>query len=81
MNNSSGRLTSAMLEILMDCHEREMMRQPPSYYRTQFAKGLVKRGYVVDLMHLNEETGKEELAFVITAAGKDFLANKIGCNH
>ena len=74
------RLTAGMLEILMDCHEREMMRQPPSSYPTQFAKGLIKRGFIIDLMYRNIRTNKEELAFVITKEGKDFLANKTRLN-
>ncbi|MEO5942852.1 MAG: hypothetical protein ABIP30_00265 [Ferruginibacter sp.] len=70
------RLTTGMLEILMDCHEREMMKQPPSYYPTRFAKGLIKRGLIVDLMYRNVRTDREELAFVITEAGKNFLDKK-----
>jgi hypothetical protein len=75
MTNSSRGLTAGMLEILMDCHEREMMRQPPSYYRTQYVKGLIKRGYLSDIMHPSDTTGKMELAFIITDEGRNFLLN------
>ncbi|MEO7049589.1 MAG: hypothetical protein ABI091_30075 [Ferruginibacter sp.] len=71
------RVTPYMLDILMDCHEREMMKHRPINYRTQYIKGLVERGYVKDTFAANEATGKKELAFVITNLGKDFLARRI----
>ncbi|MEO5944120.1 MAG: hypothetical protein ABIP30_11960 [Ferruginibacter sp.] len=73
---TSRRVTAFMLDILMDCHEREIMKQPPINYRTQHTKGLIERGYVRDLIVKNELTGREKLAFIITDLGKAFLAEK-----
>jgi predicted transcriptional regulator len=70
------KVTNFMLDILMDCHEREIMKQVPVNYRTQHIKGLINRGYIKDVIATNEDTGKKELAFTITNDGKAFLARK-----
>ena len=65
-----------MIEMLMDCHEREMLNQPPSKnYITRTAKGLLKRGLVVDIMYYDSEKEKKYLAFKLTEQGKSFLKN------
>ena len=65
-------LTTKMVELLMDCHERELHQQAPySIYYTQTAKGLVTRG----LFYVKQYTEgpKPYMGFYITQLGIDYL--------
>jgi hypothetical protein len=67
-------LTKKALEMLMDCHEREMLKHEPcSTYHTQTARGLVMRGLFNSRMFTSPTTGKTYMAFYVTEAGKEFL--------
>lgn len=71
-----GPLTAKALEMLMDCHERELLGQEPcDTYRTQTAKGLVMRGFFTSAMYTSKITSKTYMAFYVTEAGKEFLRN------
>lgn len=73
MNNITIRpLTKKMKELLMDCHEREILHQAPySIYYTQTAKGLVTRGLFYVKQYLASD--KPYMGFYITQLGIDYL--------
>jgi hypothetical protein len=67
-------LTKNALEMLMDCHEREILQQEPcNTYLTQTARGLVIRGFFTSQMYTSPTTGKTYMAFYVTEAGKEYL--------
>lgn len=67
-------LTPAMLEMLMDCHERELLfREPCDTYKTQSAKGLIQRGLFTSKMFTSSISKKTYMAFYVTQKGKDYL--------
>jgi hypothetical protein len=70
-----------MIEVLMDCHEKELLQQEPcaGTSRTQNKKMLIARGLLEAKMYANKTNGKIVMAFFITAAGKEYLNNII--NH
>lgn len=73
-NNFYKPLTNSMIEMLMDCHERELLKQPPSNsYFTRTAKGLISRGMFVAEMYRKNPESKQYLAFKLTGRGKDYL--------
>ena len=71
------RLTSTMIELLMDCHERELQNQEPcsGVSRTQNKKLLLSRGFLEAKMYTSKVSGKIYMAFFITATGKKYLKN------
>ena len=72
--SSMKPLTPAMLEMLMDCHERELLNlEPCDTYKTQSAKGLVMRGLFTSKMYTSPTTHRTYMAFYVTQKGKDFL--------
>jgi hypothetical protein len=77
MNNKFKKmkpLTNKMIEMLMDCHERELLKQEPcDTYTTQTAKGLVTRGLFTSAMYTSPTTGKRYMAFYVTALGVEYL--------
>ena len=67
-------LTPKMLEMLMDCHERELQsHEPCNTYLTQTAKGLVSRGLFTSEMYTSPKSGKRYMAFYVTGLGKKYL--------
>jgi len=68
-------LTPAMIEMLMDCHERELQQQEPcsGVLKTQVTKGLLTRGLLRTDTYTDRSTGRIYLAFFITELGKTFL--------
>lgn len=67
-------LTNNMIEMLMDCHERELQtKEPCDTYHTQFAKGLVTRGLFTSRMYKSPTTKRTYMAFFITEKGKEYL--------
>jgi hypothetical protein len=64
-----------MIEVLMDCHERELLGLEPcaGTAKTQNKKLLIARGLLEPKMHINKSTGKIIMAYFITAAGKEYL--------
>jgi hypothetical protein len=67
-------LTIKMIEMLMDCHERELQtKEPCDTYRTQSAKGLVSRGLFTSNMFKSPASQRSYMAFYITEKGKEYL--------
>ena len=68
-------LTDRMLEILMDCHEREMMNlEPREAGSIQFAGGLVDRGMLGTRTYVTSKN-KTIVAFYVTQLGRTYLNN------
>ena len=78
MNNTSLKnkpLTSRMIEVLMDCHEKEMMDLEPCNPGTlHFANGLIERGMLKTRIHITDK-GKKITAFYVTQLGRTYLSN------
>ncbi|MCP9750566.1 hypothetical protein [Ferruginibacter sp. HRS2-29] len=67
-------LTPAMLEMMMDCHERELQTlEPCDTYKTQSAKGLIQRGLFTSRMYTSPTTKRTYMAFYVTQKGKEYL--------
>jgi hypothetical protein len=67
-------LTKNMIEMLMDCHERELLNQEPcDINNTRIAKGLLTRGLFTASMYRSKITGKSYMALFITPEGKEYL--------
>ena len=66
------RLTKLMIELLMDCHERELMDQTPPDACSQTAAGLIRRKLVTVAPYINEK-GKTIMSIYISYHGKRFL--------
>ena len=73
---SEKRPTPKMVELLMECHEREILKQEPltSLMITQATKGLVNRGFLKAI----PEAKKPRLMFKITPEGKEYLEEAKG---
>ena len=68
------RLTKHMLEVLMDCHERELMKLEPCHTtNTRYIRGLIERGYLKSKI-LIAETGKRIVVFYVTELGAEYLS-------
>ncbi|MEO6455496.1 MAG: hypothetical protein ABIN97_15560 [Ginsengibacter sp.] len=69
-------LTSRMIEILMDCHERELMNVEPCHStNTKYIKGLIERGMVTTKLSVNGN-GKPIVTFCVTNVARSYL-NKL----
>jgi hypothetical protein len=69
-------LTSRMLEILMDCHERELMNLEPCEAGTvHFVTGLIDRGMLSTKTYVTN-SNKKIIAFYVTHTGRAYL-NKL----
>jgi hypothetical protein len=67
-------LTKNMIEMLMDCHERELLNlEPCDINNTRIAKGLLTRGLFKASMYRNKTTGKNYMALFVTPKGKEYL--------
>ena len=68
-------LTPKMKEILLECHEKELLRQEPlsGVAITQNTKGLVQRGLIKATVTIHHLTGKILMTFFITDVGKGYL--------
>ena len=67
-------LTKKMIEFLMDCHERELMKMSPSEATQGGAKGVLIRGLVIPALFVDEK-GKSLMCVRITNKGKEYLKN------
>jgi hypothetical protein len=62
-----------MEEVLMDCHEREILKQEPcEVASTKHSKGLIERGFAAAKYFTNAQ-GKKYMALVVTDLGKEYL--------
>ncbi|MEO6557555.1 MAG: hypothetical protein ABIN92_08575 [Ferruginibacter sp.] len=67
-------LSPKMEEVLMDLHERDILKQEPlSTYYSKFCKGLLERGLICARPAIIE--GKFIMAFFITNLGLNYLDN------
>jgi hypothetical protein len=46
-------LTKGMIELLMDCHERELMNLPPNHGTVKYAGSLLKKKLLTHRLHSN----------------------------
>lgn len=65
-------LTKQMIEILMDCHERELMNQPPLNASSVNVLALIRRKLISVEPYINEK-GKTIMSIYITYEGKRLL--------
>jgi hypothetical protein len=65
-------LSAHMLELLMDCHERELLKQEPCDIGKSKANGLLNRKFVEPRKYLNSK-GKEIIGLYVTDAGRKYL--------
>ena len=64
-----------MLEILMDCHEKELMNiDPNEVASTHYSTGLIKRGFITIQPYVTKK-GKRYFAMFLSNAGRNFLSN------
>ena len=76
MNNSINKpLTNRMIEILMDCHERELMRlEPCNAGTTRHVRALIERR-LLSAKEYKTEKGKKIISLYVTGLGKIYLSN------
>lgn len=60
-----------MIETLMECHEREILGQPPCLADMKSVSGLLLRGFIEP--KTIDYRGKELAGFIVTQNGKDLL--------
>ena len=66
-------LTHHMIELLMDCHEKELMKQEPcDVGTTLYAGGLLARGLLEVKPYLTPK-GKRIMALYVTELGREYL--------
>ena len=65
-------LSQRMIEQLMDCHERDLINQPPLNASSAHAHGLIRRKLVSVEPYINEK-GKMIMSIYITCRGKKLL--------
>lgn len=65
-------ITSSMESLLMECHERELMRQAPCDALTTSARGLIIRGLVI-VKNYKNEFGKWIMSIYLSEAGRRIL--------
>ena len=69
-------LTPKMEDILMDCHERQLMKTDPlGTYYSRHSKGLLIRGLIKAEPIIKK--GKYLMAFMITPQGVEYLRNNL----
>ena len=72
--NTLPRLTSNMQELLMDCHEKELMKQDPcDVGTTLYAGGLLSRG-LLEVRPFITANGKRIMAMYVTDLGRQYLS-------
>jgi hypothetical protein len=65
--------TKIMVEVLMDCHERELLKtEPMEAFTVPSLAGLVKRGMVNSRSYITQ-SGKRIIAIFITYSGRQYL--------
>ena len=67
-------LTKPMLELLMECHERELMKLTPCEATDRGAKGLIARR-LITTEFFKDENGKRYLGVYVTNEGRNYLRN------
>ncbi len=73
IKRSPGRISEFMLDLLMDCHERELLKlKPHEAGTTRYCKGLIIRGFLT-LKECKTEKGKIINGLYVTDLGKRYL--------
>ena len=78
-NTSIGKekpLTKLMIECLIECHERELMKFFPCEATEKGAKCLVDRGLLIADFTIDEK-GKRFMCVFLTTKGRHYLTSKI----
>lgn len=65
-------LSKQMLTLLMECHEREILKQEPYLYGTHRSQSLLSRGLLAAKKYTSPN-GKEVMALFITDLGRQVL--------
>jgi hypothetical protein len=65
-------LTKNMIHLLMECHERELMNQPPCEATFSGVKGLLIRELLTPGFYTDNK-GKRSLCAYVNAKGKKYL--------
>jgi hypothetical protein len=65
-------LTKNMINLLMECHERELMNQPPCEATFSGVKGLLVRKLLTPAFY-TDNNGKRSLCAYLNAEGKKYL--------
>ncbi|HUS01705.1 MAG TPA: hypothetical protein VMY77_08260 [Chitinophagaceae bacterium] len=69
------RLTQHMLDLLIECHERELMQKAPcDIGNTSHAQGLLRRK-LLDAKKFTTETGKQIMGLFVTDLGRKYLSS------
>ncbi|MEO6490179.1 MAG: hypothetical protein ABIO04_09590 [Ferruginibacter sp.] len=74
--SSVKTVTKKMQELLIECHERLLLKQEPiSTYYSKFARGLLEKGYIESKSILKNDKPFE--GFVITQKGIEYLEQSL----
>jgi hypothetical protein len=65
-------LTKGMIELLMDCHERELMNLPLNHGTVKYAGSLLKRKLVTSKVCSQDKGGN--IYLYTTQLGRDYLS-------
>jgi hypothetical protein len=72
---SPQAITQGMTEILMECHEREMLGQEPMNPQDfKYTKSFYTRG-LIELRYYHSNNGRPKAGFYVTLKGKKMLAS------
>ena len=62
-----------MVELLMECHERELMKHEPcDFANTHYSRGLIERG-LLETKDFFTQKGKQIKGLFITGLGREYL--------
>lgn len=62
-----------MLDLLTECHERELMHKAPcDFGNTSYAQGLLRRK-LLEVKKFTTETGKQIMGLFVTDLGRKYL--------
>ena len=68
-------LSKGMIELLMDCHERELMDLPPyDTSNAKYARGLLKRN-LLKTAAFKRDDGKSIICLYTTKLGRNYLSS------
>ncbi len=70
-------LTKIMVDVLLDCHEKELMDDDPcDVGTTRSAKGLIERKLLTTKIFVTA-SGKEVMSLYLTELGHEYLKNMV----
>ncbi len=70
-------LTKIMVDVLLDCHEKELMdKDPCDVGTTRSAKGLIERKLLTTKIFVTA-SGKEVMSLYLTELGHEYLENMV----